>query len=112
MPRWHHSDSSSERYQEVKSIKTFYAAHISRSQAKSMFGNWTTWGLLDLYFLINFHTFLIRVETGGEEEAQKRKTDLSCGVGQNYFLVIFSLFRHKLFCFCFFSISLLLIFGW
>ena len=41
MPRWHHSDSSSERYQEVKSIKTFYAAHISRSQAKSMFGNWT-----------------------------------------------------------------------
>ena len=40
MPRWHHSDSSSERYQEVKSIKTFYAAHISRSQAKSMFGNW------------------------------------------------------------------------
>ena len=42
MPRWHHSDSSSERYQEVKSIKTFYAAHISRSQVKSMFGNWTT----------------------------------------------------------------------
>ena len=42
MPRWHHSDSSSERYQEVKSIKTFYAAHISRSQAKSMFDNWTT----------------------------------------------------------------------
>ena len=41
MPRWHHSDSSSERYQEVKSIKTFYAAHISRSQAKSMFGHWT-----------------------------------------------------------------------
>ena len=41
MPRWHHSDSSSERYQEVKAIKTFYAAHISRSQAKSMFGNWT-----------------------------------------------------------------------
>ena len=41
MPRWHHSDTSSERYQEVKSIKTFYAAHISRSQAKSMFGNWT-----------------------------------------------------------------------
>ena len=41
MPRWHHSDSSSERYQEVKSIKTFYAAYISRSQAKSMFGNWT-----------------------------------------------------------------------
>ena len=43
MPRWHHSDSSSERYLEVKSIKTFYAAHISRSQAKSMFGNWTKW---------------------------------------------------------------------
>ena len=41
MPRWHHSDSPSERYQELKSIKTFYAAHISRSQAKSMFGNWT-----------------------------------------------------------------------
>ena len=41
MPRWHHSDSSSERYQVGKSIKTFYAAHISRSQAKSMFGNWT-----------------------------------------------------------------------
>ena len=41
MPRWHHSDISSERYQEVKSIKTFYAAHISRSQAKSMSGNWT-----------------------------------------------------------------------
>ena len=44
MPRWHHSDSSSERYQEVKSIETFYAAHISRSQAKSMFGNWTISG--------------------------------------------------------------------
>ena len=41
MPRWHHSDSSSERYQEVKSIKTFNAALISRSHAKSMFGNWT-----------------------------------------------------------------------
>ena len=41
MPRWHHSDSSSEKYQEVKFIKTFYAAHISRSQVKSMFGNWT-----------------------------------------------------------------------
>ena len=41
MPRWHHYYSSSERYQEVKSIKTFYTAHISRSQAKSMFGNWT-----------------------------------------------------------------------
>ena len=41
MPRWHHSDSSSQMYQEVKSIKIFYAAHISRSQAKSMFGNWT-----------------------------------------------------------------------
>ena len=36
-----HSDFSSERHQEVKSIKTFYAAHISRSQAKSMFGYWT-----------------------------------------------------------------------
>ena len=41
MPRWHHSDFSSQRYQEMKSIKTFYAAHIARSQAKSMFGNWT-----------------------------------------------------------------------
>ena len=30
MPRWHLSDYSSERYQEVKSIKIFYAAHISR----------------------------------------------------------------------------------
>ena len=46
MPRWHHSDSSSERYQEVKSIKKFYAAHISRSQAKSMFGNWTNSGFI------------------------------------------------------------------
>ena len=42
--------------------------------------------LLDLYFLINFHTFLIRVETGGEEEAQKRKTDLSCGSTKIIFL--------------------------
>ena len=41
MPRWHYSVSSSERCQEVKIIKTFYAAHISRSQAKSMFDNWT-----------------------------------------------------------------------
>ena len=41
MPRWHHSVSSSERCQEVKIIKTFYAAQISRSQPKSMFGNWT-----------------------------------------------------------------------
>ena len=60
MPRWHHSDSSSERYQEVKSIKTFYAAHISRSQAKSMFGNWTTCGLdiiLGLFFCHFFSQF-------------------------------------------------------
>ena len=41
MPRWHHSVSSSERCEEVRIIKTFYAAHISRSQANSMFGNWT-----------------------------------------------------------------------
>ena len=54
MPRWHHSDSSSERYQEVKSIKTFYAAHISRSQAKSMFGNWTNTTVLK----INLRIFL------------------------------------------------------
>ena len=54
MPRWHHSDSSSERYQEVKSIKTFYAAHISRSQAKSMFGNWT----IILSFCMNGFLFL------------------------------------------------------
>ena len=26
----------------MKTIEIFYAAHISRSQAKSMFGNWTT----------------------------------------------------------------------
>ena len=34
-------DHIASRYQEVKTIKIFYAAHISRSQAKSMFGNWT-----------------------------------------------------------------------
>ena len=49
MPRWHHSDSSSERYQEVKSIKTFYAAHISRSQAESMFDNWTMYQCIWLF---------------------------------------------------------------
>ena len=27
MRRWHHSDSPSERYQEEKTIKIFYAAH-------------------------------------------------------------------------------------
>ena len=52
MPRWHHSDSSSERYQEVKSIKTFYAAHISRSHAKSMFGNWT----ISIYYHEHYFT--------------------------------------------------------
>ena len=60
MPRWHHSDSSSERYQEVKSIKTFYAAHISRSKAKSMFGNWTIWRyacVLDIILRLIFDTF-------------------------------------------------------
>ena len=52
MPRWHHSDFSSERYQEVKSIKTFYAAHISRSQAKSMFGNWTNLDFCSMNFFL------------------------------------------------------------
>ena len=46
MPRWHHSVSLSERCQEVKIIKTFYAAHISRSQAKFVFGNWTIYYVL------------------------------------------------------------------
>ena len=57
---------------------------------------------------ILFNTFshiLIRVETGGEEEAQKRKTGLSCGVDQNYFLVIFSLFRNKFFFFDFATVD-------
>ena len=62
MPRWHHSDSSSERYQEVKSIKTFYAAHISRSQAKSMFGNWTNF--FDRVFEIDLHLMTRLLQTG------------------------------------------------
>ena len=36
---------------------------------------------------------------------QKRKTDLSCGVSQNYLLVIFSLFRNKLFIFDFATLN-------